>query len=291
MNKQHGFSLIELMIALGIMTAALMGYMKMMAHQTKQNRTNVAAQELSNYYREISAYIGKGQICEKTFIDKALVNNLKINSIKKRNGTDKYLVGAPYAGNVVKIKSMNLTEVEKEHDNIFKGSAQLTIHFEKMGKVYGVKEIRKTIELDFIVNEKNKIITCASLGSLSLNSLNLAGLGLIPEVKEDKEDVKIKKETIKVVKQILPKVEVAAKKAIVSKTMTADKKKMEELQAHNEKLLKTIQGLTQDAPAVPAADAKKIQAIIDANPQLKEVQNMIKKMQLQHKKMLEQNDY
>lgn len=293
MKKNNGFSLLELMITLGLMSAASIGYMKLMSQQTKQNKTNVANQEAANLHSEIKSYLGKSGVCDKTFENLTLEDNLQLKEIKKTNGKAKFKIDQIYGNRAIKIKAIQFLDFEEEEGNPLKGSGQLAFTFEKMGKVYGGKRVVRKIELDLILDKSDKIISCAPLGLLNLSGLGLSNSNTSTEKKEldsketsEKEEivqkVEIKKEVVKI-----PKVPPQPTESI----KVAESKETEPASLTSNNVASIIQKMASDPSSVNPKDAKKVQGIINANPQLKEMYNMIKQMQQsqkQHQKYLEE---
>jgi prepilin-type N-terminal cleavage/methylation domain-containing protein len=175
--KKSGFSLVEVMIALAIMGAAVVYFMKFQTEQFKGQKTMRNSVAIDTYMSEVRAYLGKPGVCTKSFSGIVLENGVELKAIKRNDGSDKYITGTKITDSNSILKSMSFTKKYIDMENSeslekLRAEVQLRFLFErKDDNSYGAKQFSKTIELDLILDKDQKIANCAPLGKLSISRI------------------------------------------------------------------------------------------------------------------------
>ncbi len=174
-NKSTGFSLVEVMIAIALMGAAAVYFMKFQQNQMRSQKTVVNSAALSEYMTSVKGYLTKPGVCQKSFGELSLKEDEELEGIVRPDGELKYAVGDKLGSSSFKLESMSFKDIfigeVPDGETTARAEAQLELVFKKSGKgSYGNKTIKKIFELDIQVNDSNVILDCAPLGHLSLPS-------------------------------------------------------------------------------------------------------------------------
>lgn len=170
MNRK-GFSLLEVIIALGLMGVASIFMMKLRQSQNKSQKTTENSAFIYDTFSEIRAYLQKPGVCSISLDGKKIAKDLQIEVIKRHDGTEKYKVGQKLNGGSYKISKIWFDAVSSTPtqgpDSDMRGEAKLNFEFEKTNQEsFGAAKIIKSMEIDFITNNTGDLKDCAALGAL-----------------------------------------------------------------------------------------------------------------------------
>jgi hypothetical protein len=273
--EQNGFSLVEIMIAGGLLCALAMGYMKFMDQQNRVDKGRRASIEVDALYLEIRGYLAKSGSCTKSFEDANLKDSPSITSIKKPNGNDKYIINKLYGNRLVKIKKMVIRSFDYDSEETTRGIGTFEVQFEKQGKIVGGKHIRKEISLDMLLDEDQYILECATVGNLTI-SLDLDD----SENSEDNEDRNSSNNSTgndSTTNSSSSSTE-SNESSTTNTNSNTDSKSSTTTQVKN---YLTGGKVTED-------NKKKLDAMINSNPELKQLQESIKSLQQTNSNMIKQ---
>lgn len=248
-----GFSLVQVMVAMGLMSVLALGLMRMMSNQVKGQKSMRASMEIDNFINELRLLISRPGSCEKTFENMSYQDGMELMEIRRSNGETKYLVGNTYGFNTFKLAGLKIkgfSPDDPEAENYQTGLATLEINLEKKGQVYGGKTMSRKVDVVLQLDKNKKIVGCSTLGGASL----LQG----PEVSA--KDVKEAIDSVKIEKQ---------------ETKPKEEKK---------------NGVPEEKIEI-SAKVQQVQEVIESNPQLKAMQEAIlqmKKANEEMKKMLDE---
>lgn len=185
MNNKNGFSLIEIVIAMGLASALLLFYMKMQAQQVKSQKSVNANLEIDSFTNDIKGAITKSGFCDKSFENVSLPDNstANIQAISDSLGKPRYMVGESYGNNAIKLKSLRIKDFKPDDTQGRQGEASLEIAIEKKGNVYGSKNIIRIIQLNIQRDNDDRIVACGPLASS----------GLVPTIETLKASDSLKK--------------------------------------------------------------------------------------------------
>lgn len=172
MNKK-GFSLLEIVVTMGLMGVAAMFMMKLRTSQNKSLKTTENQAFILDTFHEIRAYLQKPGICKLTLGNNKIVKGLEIPAIVRHDGVEKYKVSKKLNGGnyiISKIWIEEFSYAPTNSDNTeFRGEAMLNVQFTKTNaESFGGASVVKSMELDLILDQNTKINDCAALGFLSI---------------------------------------------------------------------------------------------------------------------------
>lgn len=167
-KNKSGFSLLEMIIAMGLAVGLLVFYMKMQSEQAKVALTTKVNQEVETFFTDFKAVISRPGFCSKSFENTNFSDNaiLTILNIKNPRGDIRYLVGELYGNKYVKLTGINLKNFKADDHEGLEGIATLELTLERLGKIYGAKTLTKSMELSVSRDQSKKILACGPLGSL-----------------------------------------------------------------------------------------------------------------------------
>ena len=196
LNKD-GFSIVQVMIAAGMMGIVSLGMMKMMENQRKSTKSMKTSMEVDAFYSEAKAYFSKDGYCLKNFTGEVLKNGDKFEILEliKPNGNTLYKVGDIYGNRTFKISRIDVIGFEKETDTT--GIMKLQFELTKMGDSYGAKSYKRILKLDTSLDKDSKLINCATFGSLAsgLGGGSLEGTVKVDNVEKALKDIQEGKST------------------------------------------------------------------------------------------------
>ncbi|MEH0862028.1 type II secretion system protein [Halobacteriovorax sp. DPLXC-1] len=172
-KNENGFTLMEIVIAAGLLGFLALAFMKYQQNQIKSTKTNINKTELNNYFQGMKAYMGKPGTCKRTFEKLGrLENRLIVEKILRPDGEAKYSLEEKVAGTNYILSSMYISDlfVNKIEDReLHRGEAVLNVELTRINNAsYGAKKLNKSFEIDMYVDNENKISDCGVLGGLYL---------------------------------------------------------------------------------------------------------------------------
>ena len=160
-----GFSIPEVLISAGLISAGAVVMMKMTSNTTKSIKTNESRSEIVSIVGEIRGILSSPDACNNSFPTKN-VSSSAIDIIKNSSGDDKFKVNKKI-GNV-KIVAMSLNDSDSPVDASSIGETNLQISFNKGRGTYE-KNITKKIKLWVEVDASKNITKCRALSSGEVN--------------------------------------------------------------------------------------------------------------------------
>ncbi|MBT3585213.1 MAG: prepilin-type N-terminal cleavage/methylation domain-containing protein [Halobacteriovoraceae bacterium] len=171
MNSK-GFSLIEIMIAVGLMSVISLGVMHFMENQTKSANTMETKMEANSFLMEFQNYLTKAGVCSNSLKGLTLPSDeegeVEFDELKSPIGKTKYQTGKRFPSNII-LEKMTLSNFEAENTAGDMGSMELTLHFRKPKMTYGNKIIKKKINIEVLKDDSGKILNCGPPGLMVLN--------------------------------------------------------------------------------------------------------------------------
>ncbi|MBC7429306.1 MAG: type II secretion system protein [Bacteriovorax sp.] len=166
-RNRRGFSLLEIIIAMGLATGLLIFIMKMQTEQAKNAKTAIVNKEVETFFNDFRAVVDRAGYCNKSFENVTFTDNSRqtIDTIKNPRGDVRYAVGETYGSNTVKLNAITLRDFKPDDKDGFEGIATLEVSLERIGKIYGGKNVTKTMEVSVSRDKVHKIISCGPLSS------------------------------------------------------------------------------------------------------------------------------
>lgn len=160
-----GFSLIEVMIAFGLLSVVAMGYMQLTTHQAKQTRTQRIAEAQDELIANLRGFLGHESVCRASFQDIRITPNSSepVTDIRTPAGAILLESGQTYHEGHIKLVAMNLAQFKLIDQASRSGYATLEISLEKQGAFYGSATLRKELVLAVERSPSNQITGCTTV--------------------------------------------------------------------------------------------------------------------------------
>ena len=165
MRNQQGFSLVEVMLAMGLMGMAAMVFISMQKLQSRSQATASTQFEVFNLMQDIQMTMLNSKACMNS------LEGLKLSSseptalevIKSSSGDDRYSVGVRPKGSRITLDAMELVPTDIELGTVTQGLVDLRLSIEKNSEqVQGTKMVAHRIPLLVAIDKENNIIGCFS---------------------------------------------------------------------------------------------------------------------------------
>ncbi len=193
-NRAHkGFTLVTLMIAVGILSILTVTASQVFDYFSKSKQATEARNTVHQMFGDISetlnfvSNLDEKKQCMLSFSDlpplnKKKIPNQKIFSIKAGTDSpiDKFVVNEKYESHVA-INSIILKNIQKNTDNDKKASAVLQINFKLNNTSIGPDRFSRELNMSFDLDNSFKVTDCLAYGG----SLYKDGvIGSVPECKD-----------------------------------------------------------------------------------------------------------
>lgn len=174
LSSSKGFSLTEIMIAMGLLGALSMGVMKLMENSNKAAKNIESKDEISMMAREMSDILASANNCEESLRDKKVGNSVFfIKQVNKVTGV-KTLVEKfnPIPDSVknskVVVESMRVSKVDANGTDGSQGIATLEVFFRKPKSGHlGARVVKKEITLSANLCNRDYITASTFAGVMS----------------------------------------------------------------------------------------------------------------------------
>jgi prepilin-type N-terminal cleavage/methylation domain-containing protein len=157
-KNNNGFSLPEVMMALGLLGAVSLGVMKLMENSSKASKNIEIKDQMIQVQREVSDILSNPNNCEASLHSKTIDGNIPIiYQVVKGVPTPKYSVGSEPAPGV-KIEGMKLKSIDGNGSDGSIAIATLELSLRKNTKIHlGGQVLKKEIKLNANLCKKNMI--------------------------------------------------------------------------------------------------------------------------------------
>lgn len=164
MNKlEKGFSLLEMMVALGLSGMVTVGYLhfnNQLVHSQKNFEDRMSINELTSKAQSI---LSEKDACRQTFSNLNVTTLGNINELKQNDGTGFLVVGQDYAGGRVRLQSMQMTQFRATASD--RGILELQLIFELINRSTGLQKDKNRVggpqvlkKISLIVSHQSNII-------------------------------------------------------------------------------------------------------------------------------------
>ena len=167
-SNESGMSLVQVVIAAGIMSMLAVVMMKMQENQTKTQNDIGAKAEIVSIMQKMNSLMGSPGYCTENLKGKRVSadGELELNEIVSPTGKSMFKVGEIYGDRQVILKGIEQKEFFFDDEEKTRGILSFTVSLEKKKKSFGAKVIKKTLEVFVNVNELGTIEGCSSSGSV-----------------------------------------------------------------------------------------------------------------------------
>ncbi len=167
LQNSNGFTLIEVMIAVGMLSVVALGLMQLSEMKSKQDRTSRINSDIDTFMIDLKGLLGSPGYCFKSVENQVFSSErgLKFSAIKTPIGRIRYSVGGVYANGSFMLSDLEFQNFTPETADERDGVATLKVSFEKQGKIYGASQVSRTIEMFVLRDENKKVEDCYTVGS------------------------------------------------------------------------------------------------------------------------------
>jgi prepilin-type N-terminal cleavage/methylation domain-containing protein len=249
-KNKNGFSLLEIVVAMGLMSLGLVFLMRMQTNQAKNAATTKSNIELESLISDIRGIMTKGGYCEKTLKNLVLTNEgvLNLADIRNPKGEIRYSVGKKYGDNTILLKSMRVKNFSSHEAGGLDGVATLEITLEKPKMTLGQKEVVRSIDISIYRDSDFKILGCESIAAAGIIPVITTGDPTITPTVIKKVINEIPAETQNEAKAIEETKDLIEKNKIMKEsyeTLQNLKKMQEEMQKNFEKEMNNSEELSE----------------------------------------------
>jgi len=166
LNSNKGFSLVQVMIAAGLMGMLSLFMLKMQENQRmSQNKIEMDG-EIRSFMNKLNGFFQRADYCEKNIVGKNVQDGVgdpvKIEKFIAPNGRVLFEKGGLYGNKSFELESIAKDSFFYDTDDRSSGNLTLMVKLKKHKKSFGAKIIAKKIDLMVYLNHHGKIISCNS---------------------------------------------------------------------------------------------------------------------------------
>lgn len=165
MRNQQAFSLVEVMLVMGLMGMAALVFISMQKMQARGQATAATQFEIFNLVQDIQLTLLNSKACMETLNGITLNKDepTPINVIKNSQGAERFQVGVSTQGSKVTLNSLDLKATDLVFDEIGAGLVDLNIVIDKnSAQAQGTKTVRHRVPLFIAIDEENNVVDCFS---------------------------------------------------------------------------------------------------------------------------------
>jgi hypothetical protein len=185
LNTQ-GMSLVQVVIAAGIMSMLGVFLMRMQENQTK-NQNNIAAKaEIISFMQKLNTMMGTPGYCEKNLKGISVEGDEPVVLDQFVAPTDRVIfkVGEAYGDRQIILKGIEQKEFFYDDVEKTRGILTFNISLEKKKRSFGAKIIKKTLDVIVSVDDTGVIQGCGSTGSSLVTASGDIDVGTVQKVIE-----------------------------------------------------------------------------------------------------------
>lgn len=152
-----GFTIVEVMVAMGLLGAISLGVMRLTDNANKASKTIEVKDDILQMERQIADVLNTQNNCEETLGEKTTNSNIPIiYQVVNNQPVAKFSVSSG-TSNKIQITSMRVKEVDLNGGDGSTGLASLEVVFSKPSTAYGGRQIKKDIILNANLCQKKWI--------------------------------------------------------------------------------------------------------------------------------------
>ena len=175
--KTKGFSLVELMVVVGLMGVVSLGVMRLSANQSQIEKQAETAFEINILSHSIAKNLLNKNACEFTLgLGDPIANGVSLSEIKNQISNTLYDTTQKYGNRLVQINSIKMEDVVISGAAPKQADLNLVIEFKKLSRaIKGNKIKTKKIPLQAELDVGNNLVSClgaSGSGSLDCTSVN-----------------------------------------------------------------------------------------------------------------------
>jgi prepilin-type N-terminal cleavage/methylation domain-containing protein len=166
----QGFSLMEILIALGLLGGITLGVAQLMKQSSESGNYAEARMEENEVARQVALTLANEQSCTNTL--RSFGAGEAIPAIKSAQNENLFEVGKNYSGNVIFFKSARLEARGGTIPPAGKGTMAIVLELARSKVKIGRKESLKEVQVLVTLDASSKVLSCVSLENQLANSTN-----------------------------------------------------------------------------------------------------------------------
>ncbi len=174
-RNEDGFSIVQVVIAAGLMGVLSLFMLKMQENQ-RMNQNKIAMDgEISSFMQKLNGFLQRADYCEKNLVGRSITSEepFEIEKFMAPNGKVLFEKGQLYGNRYFELESIKDSEFFYDTDDKKTGNLTIAITLKKHKKSFGAELIKKKIDLMVYLDDKGSITACNSNsfagGSPSMN--------------------------------------------------------------------------------------------------------------------------
>ncbi len=163
-KNEEGFSLVQVVIAAGLMGVLSLFMLKMQENQ-RMNQNKIAMDgEISTFMNKLNGFLQRSDYCEKNLVGKSITSAepFEIEKFVAPNGKVIFEKGALYGNRFFELESIRDSDFFYDSDDKKTGNLTLQVTLKKHKKSFGADLIAKKIDLMVYLNDEGTITACNS---------------------------------------------------------------------------------------------------------------------------------
>ena len=241
-KSKTGFSLIEVVVAMGVLSIGALFLMQMQTQQAKSAATTKANIEIESLVADLRGLLTRSEYCVPSFSNLSLPDGgeVSVPDIRNLQGKIKYAVGQVYGDRTIRIKSIVIKNFEADSPPVLTGVGKLELTIERAKNAYGAKDVKRMIDVTLMLDSARKIIGCQTLaaggsemsGSITNQKIDTKVVSKVLEDKapETKEEEIAMRETAETIEKNLQMKEAVQALKDLKKAQEEMVKKQEEME-------------------------------------------------------------
>lgn len=175
MKKKNGFSLVQVLIAAGMLSGIFVVSLKMLKNQSQVGRSSSEEFELSYAFDDMRNLLSNPDVCASTLELINAYEPVELEGIRNKELDDGYdyqpfhISGKKYGQNNLKIKSLQYT-VGTQEASVEDGEGFIKVVFEKSRSALGETIVEKKIKIHLMLDDKNNISSCYALAGMNISN-------------------------------------------------------------------------------------------------------------------------
>jgi|GEM_PF-3229418 len=207
LRNESGMSLVQVVIASGLMGLLAVFMMRMQENQLKGQNTVATKAEVTEFVQKLNSYLSTPGYCEKNLGRSSLTPDAEfsLNKILTPNDVVLFEVGEKYGNRHFVLESIKKEKFFYDTDEKNSGILKLVVNLKKTKKTFGNSSIKKVIELIVQLDSEGQVIGCGAASTvgaagqtgIDAESVNKVVLG------KDGTESKVEKIQIEKVKKVI----------------------------------------------------------------------------------------
>jgi len=167
----NGFTLPEVLIAMGIMSMVALGYMHLTQQRANDERTKRVNEEITIFLADVRGLLSTRNSCKSTFENTRIRSTkpISLSAIKNSVGFEIYSNSHNHREGLFQVSALTLEDFKSSSAIVGETIATLIITIERKGAILGTPQITRGMELFFQLDKDGSILDCNLLAQMGRN--------------------------------------------------------------------------------------------------------------------------